>query len=1022
MAVSRARTIRRIAQLAAIVTIAGLPDRSAHAQYFGRNKVQYEKLDFRVATTGHFQVHFYPAESLATADAARMAERWYDRHKSLFRREFTGNPLIFYADPPDFQQSNVVEGLIGEGTGGVTEGNRDRVIMPFTPSYAETDHVLGHELVHVFQYRAAPGGTRGRSNMERLPLWVIEGMAEYLSVGRRDPNTAMWLRDAMRRNDLPSIKDLSSGKFFPYRYGQALWAYIGGTWGDDIVIRLYQNAIQSTWETALAGVLHMSADSLSKQWHAAIRAQYADASMRTPPDKVGRAVIPVTDDGAQNVAPAVSPDGKRVAFFSSRDLFSIELYLADAQTGRIIRKLTSAARNPHFDALSFINSVGSWSPDGQSIAIVVYDKGNNEISILDPDNGHERQRIAIPVVGAINDLAWSPDGKTIAFSGLAGGISDLYTVDVATKQIVQLTNDREAQIHPAWSPDGRTLAFTTDAGDQTDFRVLQFGPMRLATMDVATRRIALLPHAGDGKDMNPQYAPDGRTIYFVSDRDGISDIYAIPAEGGSARRLTRVATGVSGITSLSPTLAVARTTGDLIFTVFDHQGFAIRALSPGELSDQAVAGGSDNGVLPPTHAVAASRVEQMLADPRASLPAPAPLRSRAYRGGLSLDYIGGPAIGVGVGGYYGTSVGGAVGIAFSDMLNNHVLQTVVSAPGNIRDASAGAFYLNRSRRLAWGVEGLHQPVASVFASAADTDVPVSGGSVPGLIYVQEVRRTYFDRASVLAQYPLSTTRRLEFDVSAQRGGFGTEIDSAVIIGNQVVDEKTVNVGGPSSLGMASVSAAFVTDYSYFAFTSPVQGGRARVEFSPTFGSLNYQNLSIDYRRYFFLRPLTLAVRGMQFSRFGRDAESDRLFPLFIGQSYFIRGYDVNTFEPNECTTSATSTSGCPQFDRLIGSRAAVANMELRIPLFGTDAFGLFNVPFLPIEVAPFVDAATAWTKAESPSFRFDRNTTDRVPVVSAGVSTRLNLFGAAVVELFWAHPFQRPQKSGIFGFQLMPGW
>jgi dipeptidyl aminopeptidase/acylaminoacyl peptidase len=996
--------------------------RTVGAQYFGRNKVQYEKMDFRVAPTAHFQVHFYPAESLATADAARMAERWYERHRTLFRREFTGNPLIFYADPPDFQQSNVIEGLIGEGTGGVTEGSRDRVIMPFTSTYAETDHVLGHELVHVFQYRAAPAGTIGRSNMARLPLWVIEGMAEYLSVGRKDPNTAMWLRDAMRRDDLPTIRDLSGGKFFPYRYGQAVWAYIGGTWGDDVVVRLYTHALQTNWETALATVLRISADSLSRQWHAAIRAQYADAVTRTPPDRVGRPLIAVEDDGAQNVAPAVSPDGRRVAFYSSRDLFSIELYLADARSGKVIRKLTSAARNPHFDALSFINSVGTWSADGQSLAIVVYDDGNNEIAILDAESGDEKRRFEIPAVGAISDLAWSPDGKSIAFSGMAGGISDLYLLDVASGSATQLTNDREAQIHPAWSPDGATLAFATDAGDATDFRELRFGPMRLALISLAGRRVELLPHAGEGKDINPQFSPDGRTLYFISDRDGISDIYAMPATGGSARRHTRVATGVSGITALSPALTVARQSGDLVFTVFDKQGYAIRTLSPSELPDERATAGTENGVLPPAHAVTASRIEQMLADARTSLPSPVGLRTRAYRSGLALDYIGGPAIGVGVGGNYGTAVGGGVALSFSDMLGNHLLQAVVNAPGSIRDASVGAFYINRSRRLVWGIEAMHFPVASVFATAEETNVPVSGGTVPGLLYVQEVQRTYFDRASALFQYPLSTTRRFEFDVSAQRVGFGTEIDSAIIVGDQILAENSVHTGGPPALGLGSVTAAYVTDYSFFAFTSPVQGGRSRFEVSPTFGSLTYQSVLADYRRYFFMRPLTFAVRGLQVSRLGRDAEDPRLFPLFVGQPYLIRGYDINTFEPEECTGSPDSATGCPQFDRLVGSRMAVANVELRIPLFGTEAFGLFNVPFLPLEIAPFADAAVAWTRNENPSLRFDRTTSDRVPVFSAGVSSRVNLFGAAVLELYWAHPFQRPQRGGHFGFQLMPGW
>ena len=117
--------------LAALAASCLTPTRG-DAQYFGRNKVQYDKLDFRILPTDHFRIHFYPAESVATADAARLAERWYARHRALLKHEFSNNPLIFYADPPDFQQSNVIEGEISQGTGGVTEGLRERVIMPYT--------------------------------------------------------------------------------------------------------------------------------------------------------------------------------------------------------------------------------------------------------------------------------------------------------------------------------------------------------------------------------------------------------------------------------------------------------------------------------------------------------------------------------------------------------------------------------------------------------------------------------------------------------------------------------------------------------------------------------------------------------------------------------------------------------------------------------------------------------------------------------------------------------------------------
>jgi hypothetical protein len=209
------------------------------AQYFGRNKVNYESFDWRVLESDHFDIHYYPVESLATADAARMSERWYVRLSGLLRHRFDRKPIIFYANHADFQQTNVISGFISQGTGGVTESGRDRVILPFTGVYADNDHVIGHELVHAFQYDMDRSpAVRNGPGIGQLPLWLIEGMAEYLSLGRDDPNTAMWLRDAALRNDLPTIKQLTSDpRYFPYRYGQALWAYIGGKWGDPVMRR-----------------------------------------------------------------------------------------------------------------------------------------------------------------------------------------------------------------------------------------------------------------------------------------------------------------------------------------------------------------------------------------------------------------------------------------------------------------------------------------------------------------------------------------------------------------------------------------------------------------------------------------------------------------------------------------------------------------------------------------------------------------------------------------------------------------
>jgi outer membrane protein assembly factor BamA len=168
-----------------------------------------------------------------------------------------------------------------------------------------------------------------------------------------------------------------------------------------------------------------------------------------------------------------------------------------------------------------------------------------------------------------------------------------------------------------------------------------------------------------------------------------------------------------------------------------------------------------------------------------------------------------------------------------------------------------------------------------------------------------------------------------------------------------------------------------------------------------------------------MRPLTFAIRGLHFGRYGTQAEEE-LTPLYVGSTSLVRGYSSGSFDAAECTQTEVST--CPEFDRLTGSRVAVASLELRIPLIGTERFGLIDGGgFLPVEVAFFGDAGAAWSSDDSVEWKFDRDTVERVPVFSAGATARLNLLGSAVVELYYAYPFQR-NTGWEFGFQLAPGW
>ncbi|WP_431198554.1 hypothetical protein ACRQ5D_28710 [Mucilaginibacter sp. P25] len=131
---------------------------NARAQYFGQNKVRYKNLKFNVYKTPHFEIYYYLKNDSMVKRFAQESELWYTLHQQVFRDTFKhANPIILYANHPDFQQTTAIDGEIGVGTGGVTEGLKNRVVMPVMETNQTTRHVIGHELVHAFQYRLLLG-------------------------------------------------------------------------------------------------------------------------------------------------------------------------------------------------------------------------------------------------------------------------------------------------------------------------------------------------------------------------------------------------------------------------------------------------------------------------------------------------------------------------------------------------------------------------------------------------------------------------------------------------------------------------------------------------------------------------------------------------------------------------------------------------------------------------------------------------------------------------------------------------
>jgi hypothetical protein len=1000
----------------------------AQAQYFGRNKVQYRSFDFDVLKTEHFDVYFYPAEREAAGVAASMAERWYARLAGVLGHQLKGRqPLILYASPAEFRQTNAIGGDLGEGTGGVTEALRRRIVLPIGGTLGDLDHVIGHELTHAFQYDIIGYGSAAINAGTQLPLWFIEGMAEYESLGPVDAPTAMWMRGALAdtaKDTLPSFRQLDDPRFFPYRYGHALLAYVAGRWGERTIPALLRAAgPRRGIDPAIRQVLGVSPDTLVAMWHRDTHALYDSLRQNGRSVAPGERLVAAKDNaGTYNVSPSLSPDGSRMMYFSDRGLFSIDLFLADARTGKIERQLTRTALDPHLQSIQFIQSAGTWSSDGKQYLFAGLSGGTPVLEIYEVARGTAVREVRLPQLREILNPAWSPDGRRVAFSGNSGGLTDLYLYDLSKRSLQRLTNDTFADLQPAWSPDGRTLAFATDRFT-TNLTTLAPGPYRIGLFDLASGRITQLHEATAGRQLDPQWSPDGASLYYLWNPDGITNIYRLNVATGQATRLTDLYTGVSGITETSPAISVSERSGRLAYSVFRSNGYDIYALdslsatgTAPQLANASTRPDSGNaGALPPL-----DRKQPVLSgpapDPRQGLPADSAYSVSPYHAGLSLTYVSRPSLAVGSSSF-GTYVGGGASLYFSDILGNHNLVTGLQVQGSLKDVYALVGYQNLTHRLNWGVLAEQTPYLTGTFNEGLSDL--NGETV----FVQQQLLQRQTNRDVLFQlsYPFSTVRRLDFSTGYTNIAFDEELRTDAFdafSGEQVLNHNE-DLPAPASLNFGSASVALVYDNSFFGATAPILGSRYRLEVTPTVGSLSYVGVLADYRKYFMpVRPFTLAARVLHYGRYGSGGEDDRLQPLFLGYPGLVRGYTFGSFDASECHPAPNAPDSCPVFDQLLGSRVAVTSVELRFPLLGALGVGSGYYGAFPVDFLVFGDGGLAWDTQNEPSFAGG----DRKPVFSAGAGLRINLFGFAVGELDLVKPFDRPDHGLVWQFDLQQGF
>ena len=255
------------------------------------------------------------------------------------------------------------------------------------------------------------------------------------------------------------------------------------------------------------------------------------ASHRSTEVTLGRRTQVTLDPGLE-VDPAISPDGKFIAY-AAGPTSAMKLFVRQLEGGNIIpvsRDLPGNLRRP------------LWSPDGARLAF----QSPRGIEIVTALGGIPKLLVGAEAANPPTDFAWSPDGQSIAYRHR----DTLYTraLEGGTSRPVATGFEMHS---PAWSPDGAWIAYVSGNPDFV-FATSGFG-------NLAPSAIWLVPAAGgqpvpvtDNKSLNmsPVWLPRGRQLLFISDRDGGRDIYrvALRSSGQPVGPPTRLTTGLNAHT------------------------------------------------------------------------------------------------------------------------------------------------------------------------------------------------------------------------------------------------------------------------------------------------------------------------------------------------------------------------------------------------------------------------------------------------------------------------------------------
>jgi Tol biopolymer transport system component len=930
--------VRPVSLLALLLVLAGTV--AAQARPFGRNKVQYDEFDWRVLHTEHLEIHFYPEEEALARRAAEYGEeacRHLDEElgHTLTRRI----PLIVYGSHHAFRQNNVLPSLVGESTGGFTEIFRNRVVLPYAGSEPDFRHVVHHELVHAYVFDRLYGGPIKSLFVLQyafhMPLWFMEGIAEYYSAGW-DSEGEMMLRDAALGGVLPPFPRIYGG-YFVYKAGPTAIAFLAAKHGDDVVRRILDD-VSSTRDVRLSvkNVTGESLEDLGKEWQLEWRKRtWPTIADLDEAETYGR-VLPAESGGAIDSHPGLSPDGSRVVFLSDRS-GTPDLWLLDtAEDAGPARVLVHGARGAQYESLHPLHSTVGWSPDGKFVVAAAQKESRDALYVIDVDDRETVAELQVDL-DAVERPDWSPDQARFVFTGMIGGQVDLWAVEADGTNLTQLTNDLHDERGPRWSPDGRRVLFTTDRGGDDG--------LDLWTVDVESGAMRPLV-AERGDQWDGCWSGDGRSVYYGSDEHGTRDLMRRDVATGEAVRLTRLVGGAG-----AP--SVAREGGQLAFNVYEKGRFRVVLVEDPD-SLQAVTApdvpiedpfwwktyaSADSAAADSTSADSASAADADLAaaDPAQadsagvdSAPDPAPDEPAKldpvephvadYDPRLRPEWLAGSL------GYSGFGFNLGVQTEVTDVLGNHRLALGANVFRSVENTDAYLGYRYLADRLDYGVSVFH------FRDYLYDDRTALGQPIGEEGEDARFSERQWGTSGVIS-YPFHTFRRVDLEVAAMT--IDRETYERVDDHYRQVDSERSSVLRPT------LSHTF--DNTLWGWTGPVQGSRSVLSAGyvlPLGGQpIEFSTVLADFRRYSRYGDYVLALRGMATASFGPDPRE-----LQLGGPNTIRGHDRQSIR---------------------GRNAALASIEFRYPFLEYVRLGWpLRSAFGGVRGNLFLDVGTAFDDPE----------------------------------------------------------